>query len=241
MAMKRILCVISCLMLSMSLLAQQDDLVRQIGKVKRDVNYIYAEATMKDKKEALDGAKAILEVKVSDWIHQQTTENVDVCIAKAKDHCFELQTMRGDYYRAFVYVNKQDILPVTDKKEVVVFQVDNSTSKDSSAEVISEDSPSPSVEVITLTADEEKMKSITSFYEIKPYIESLKTAGRLDTYGKYSTMPQDGNCHLFVYDKQGKVVAALRKTGSNVLNMATLRGDNIKNYNECGAIWLRIK
>ena len=45
--MKRILCVISCLMLSMSLLAQQDDLVRQIGKVKRDVNYIYAEATMK--------------------------------------------------------------------------------------------------------------------------------------------------------------------------------------------------
>ena len=239
--MKRILCVISCLMLFMSLIAQQDDLVRQIGRIKRDANFIYAEATMKNQKEALAGAKAILEVKVSDWIHQETTENVDVCIAKAKEHCFELQTMRGDYYRAFVYVNKQDILPVTDKKEVVVFQVDNSTSKDSSAEVISEDSPSPSVEVITLTADEEKMKSITSFYEIKPYIESLKKAGRLDTYGKYSTMPQDGKCHLFVYDKQGKVVAALRKTGNYILNIATLRGDNIKNYNECGAIWLRIK
>ena len=239
--MKRILCVISCLMLFMSLIAQQDDLVRQIGRIKRDANFIYAEATMKNQKEALAGAKAILEVKVSDWIHQETTENVDVCIAKAKEHCFELQTMRGDYYRAFVYVNKQDILPVTDKKEVVVFQVDNSTSKDSSAEVISEDSPSPSVEVITLTADEEKMKSITSFYEITPYIESLKKEGRLDTYGKYSTMPQDGKCHLFVYDKQGKVVAALRKTGGYVLNIATLRGDNIKNYNECGAIWLRIK
>ena len=241
MAMKRIVSVISCLILSLSLVAQQDDLVRQIGKIKRDANYIYAEATMKNQKEALEGAKAILEVKVSDWIHQQTTENVDVCIAKAKDHCFEVQTMRGDYYRAFVYVNKQDILPVTDKKEVVVFQVDNSTLQESSAEVISEDTPSPSIEVISLTAEEEKMKSITSFYEIKPYIESLKKAGRLDTYGKYSTMPQDGNCHLFVYDKQGKVVAALRKTGSNVLNMATLRGDNIKNYNECGAIWLRIK
>lgn len=241
MAMKRILCVISCLMLSMSLLAQQDDLVRQIGKVKRDVNYIYAEATMKDKKEALDGAKAILEVKVSDWIHQQTIENVDVCIAKAKDHCFELQTMRGDYYRAFVYVNKQDILPVTDKKEVVVFQVGNSQSQEASAEVISEDSPSPTIEVITLTADEEKMKSITSFYEIQPYIESLKKSGRLDAYGKYSTMPKDGKCNLFVYDKQGKVVAALRKTGSYVLNIATLRGVNIKSYNECGAIWLRIK
>ena len=104
MAMKRIVSVILCLILSLSLVAQQDVLVRQIGKIKRDANYIYAEATMKNQKEALEGAKAILEVKVSDWIHQQTTENVDVCIAKAKDHCFEVQTMRGDYYRAFVYV-----------------------------------------------------------------------------------------------------------------------------------------
>ena len=84
MAMKRIVSVISCLILSLSLVAQQDDLVRQIGKIKRDANYIYAEATMKNQKEALEGAKAILEVKVSDWIQQQTTDNVDVCIAKVR-------------------------------------------------------------------------------------------------------------------------------------------------------------
>ena len=83
MAMKRIVSVISCLILSLSLVAQ-DDLVRQIGKIKRDANYIYAEATMKNQKEALEGAKAILEVKVSDWIQQQTTDNVDVCIAKVR-------------------------------------------------------------------------------------------------------------------------------------------------------------
>ena len=227
--MKRIVSVILCLILSLSLVAQQDVLVRQIGKIKRDANYIYAEATMKNQKEALEGAKAILEVKVSDWIHQQTTENVDVCIAKAKDHCFEVQTMRGDYYRAFVYVNKQDILPVTDKKEVVVFQVDNSTLQKSSAEVISEDTPSPSIEVISLTAEEEKMKSITSFYEIKPYIESLKKAGRLDTYGKYSTMPQDGNCHLFVYDKQGKVAQAYERFTKEVEELEKRTKDRLRN------------
>ena len=49
--MKRIVSVISCLILSLSLVAQQDDLVRQIGKIKRDANYIYAEATMKNQKE----------------------------------------------------------------------------------------------------------------------------------------------------------------------------------------------
>ena len=51
--MKRIVSVISCLILSLSLVAQQDDLVIQIGKIKRDANYIYAEATMKNQKEAL--------------------------------------------------------------------------------------------------------------------------------------------------------------------------------------------
>lgn len=223
MAMKRIISVISCLLMSVSLMAQQDELAKQIGNIKRDTIYIYAEATMKDQKEALDGARAILDVKVSDWIHQKSTDSVEVRIARAKEHTLEIQTMRGEYCRAFVYVSKNDILPVADKKVVPVA------------------APAPKVEVIKLTADEEKMKSITSFYDIQPYIESLKKEGRIDTYGKYSTMPKDGDCHLFVYDKQGKVVAALRKTGDNVLNISTLKGDNIKNYNECGAIWFRIK
>ena len=53
MAMKRIVSVISCLILSLSLVAQQDDLVRQIGKIKRDANYIYVLSTFKNEKEAL--------------------------------------------------------------------------------------------------------------------------------------------------------------------------------------------
>lgn len=239
MAMKRIISVISCMLLSVSLMAQQDELAKQIGNIKRDTIYIYAEATMKDQKEALDGARAILDVKVSDWIHQKSTDSVEVRIARAKEHTHEIQTMRGEYCRAFVYVSKNDILPVADKKIVPVAAPAPKVEEVKTPKV--EAAPAPKVEVIKLTADEEKMKSITSFYDIQPYIESLKKEGRIDTYGKYSTMPKDGDCHLFVYDKQGKVVAALRKTGDNVLNISTLKGDNIKNYNECGAIWFRIK
>ena len=153
--------------------AQSMDVAKQISNIKRDTTYLYAEATMKDLGEAFVGAKAILEMKVGDWIRsQKANEGVEVCIAKAKDHCLEVQTQRGDYYRAFVYVKKSDIMPVTDKNEVVVFQVASQESGASSLNnAISEEAPVEAKPTINLTSDEQQMKSITSFYDVEPYIK----------------------------------------------------------------------
>ena len=39
------------------------------------------------------------------------------------EHFVQLETRRGDFYRAFVYVRKTDIMSVADKSEVTVFEV----------------------------------------------------------------------------------------------------------------------
>lgn len=234
-------------MLSFSIVtAQTPATTKEINAVKRDINYIYAETTMKDVNEAILGAKSILEVKVGDWIHSQyPAEDVKLCIAKAKEHSFEIQTRRGDYYRAFVYVKKSDIMPVTDKSEVLVFQVNPTTDNPLSTpdEVISEEiSVQETVpELPTLTAEEQKMIAIDNFYDVEPYIKALKQRDGLKDYGKYATMPTDSDCHLFVYDRQGAVKAVLRKTSDSQLNLKTLKEDNVKNYKNCGAIWFRLK
>ena len=223
--------------------AQSQEMAKKISAIKRDTTYLYAEATMKDLNEAFVGAKAILEMKVSDWIRsQKANEGVEVCIAKAKDHCFEVQTRRGDYYRAFVYVKKSDIMPVADKSEVVVFQVaSQDTEKPLANEAISEEAPVETKPAITLTPDEHQMTSITRFYDIEPYIKDLKGKDRLIAYGKYATMPTNEDCHIFVYDQQGNISALLRKNGSSQINLNTLKEDNIKNYKNCGAIWFQLK
>ena len=223
--------------------AQSQDVAKQISNIKRDTTYLYAEATMKDLGEAFVGAKAILEMKVGEWIQsQKANEGVEVCIAKAKDHCFEVQTRRGDYYRAFVYVKKSDIMPVTDKNEVVVFQVASQESVASSQNnAISEEAPVEAIPVISLTPDEQQMKSITSFYDVEPYIKDLKSKNRLTAYGKYATLPKNEDCHLFVYDKQGNISALIRKSGNTQYNLNTLKEDNVKNYKNCGAIWFQLK
>ena len=222
------------------------DVAKNINKIKRDTMYIYAEATMKDLNEAYNGARAILEMKVGDWVHSQyPNEAIELCIVKAKEHLLQLETRRGDFYRAFVYVRKCDIMPVADRSEVTVFEVPPVGSSTPLATtpsiVVSEEAPIENAPVLELTSEEEQMRQIRTFNEIEPYIKSLKSKGVLKNYGKYATMPEQEDCYLFVYDQQGSISALIRKSGQNQYNLNTLRHDNVKNYKNCGAIWFQLK
>lgn len=225
--MKRTLFGLSLLFFQFSFCVAQD-VAKDINRVKRDTMYIYAEATMKDLNEAYNGARAILEMKVGDWVrNQHPNEGIEVCIVKAKEHFVQLETRRGDFYRAFVYVRKNDIMPVADKSEVTVFEVPPIEME--------------KVPVLELTSEEKQMRQIRSFYEVEPYIKGLESKGKLAKYGKYAKMPADEDCHLFVYDKQGNISALLRKSGTAQYNLNTLKEDNVKNYTNCGAIWFQLK
>lgn len=244
--MKIVISILGYCLLSVSGYAQSADANRDISRVKRDTAYIYAEATMKDLDEAMAGARAILEMKISDWIQKlYPGEGVEVCIAKAKEHSFEVHTHRGDYNRAFVYVRKNDIMPVTDKKDVMVFQVNENVEKQSQISPASEglaSEESPIEDINSFLSEEEKtMIGINDFYEIEPYIKELKKDGRLYDYGKYASMPMDASCYIFVYNKQGQVVSVLHSTGSKHFNLKTQKEDKIKNYKNCGAIWFQLK
>ena len=223
------------------------DVAKSINKVKRDTMYIYAESTTKELSEAYNNARTLLEMQVGDWVRKQhPSENIEVCIVKAKEHLMQLDTRRGELYRAFVYVRKSDIMPVADKSEVTVLEVappkQANQPKASSAIIIQEE---PVVvekaPVLELTSEEKQMKLIRSFYDVEPYIKGLESKGKLKKYGKYATMPIDEDCHLFVYDKQGNISALLRKSGASQYNLNTLKEDNIKNYKNCGAIWFQLK
>lgn len=224
------------------------DVAKNINKIKRDTMFIYAEATMKDLNEAYNGARAILEMKVGDWVRlQHPAEGIELCIVKAKEHFVQLETRRGDFYRAFVYVRKSDILPVADKSEVTVFEVSPVTKPNQMeakpAIIVTEEMPQveEKQQVLELTSEEKQMKLIRSFYDVEPYIKGLKSKGKLNAYGKYATMPENEDCHIFVYDKQGNISALLRKSGANQYNLNSLKEDNIKNYKNCGAIWFQLK
>lgn len=228
------------------------DAARSINAIKRDTAYIYAEATTGIADSALYNAKAILEVKVDEWVRQQhPSEGIEVCIAKAKQHTFEVRTHRGNLQRAFVYVRKGDILPIANRSEVVVFQVtpDSVAQPQSQTEVpagvVSEDAQQPEkdpVPAIVLTPEEKKMLGIANLNELNTYVAGLRNQQRLNGYGKYATMPKDVECHVFACDnRQGTVLARFRHlTDGRLVNLATLQADAVENYH-VGAIWFQVK
>ncbi len=224
-----------------------ENAIKSINKIKRDTTYIYAESTTKDLNESFNNARAILEMQVGDWVRKQhPAEGIEVCIVKAKDHIMQLDTRRGELYRAFVYVSKRDIMPVGDKSEVAVFEVppaEQSKASDVAPAIIKEkEKPVVADESskIELTPEEKQMQTVKSFYEVEPFIKGLKSKGKVKNFGKYATMPQNEDCHLFIYDKQGNISAILRKSGTTQYNLNTLKEDNVKNYKNCGAIWFQI-
>ena len=245
--------LLTCLSTSSGFAQTTADAARSINAIKRDTTYIYAEATTGNADSAVYNAKAILEVKVDEWVRQQhPSEGIEVCIAKAKQHTFEVRTHRGNLQRAFVYVRKGDILPITDRSEVVVFQVTPDSETEAQAhsqtvvpaDVVSEDAPQPKeapIPVIVLTPEEKKMLSVTNLSGLNTYVTGLRNQQRLNGYGKYSTMPKDAECHVFVCDKQGIVLARLRhQADGSLFNLATLKPDAMENYN-AGAIWFQAK
>ena len=238
---KKLLCTLCFLVGFVALHAQSgEDKSKSIAEIKRDAHYLYAEATMKDPDEASKSAKDILEVMVVDWVQgRYPNEDIEVCIVKAKEHCQQIQTRRDKYYRSFVYVRKGDILTVSDTSEVVDCHVALTESCDSINVV--EREAGPLDKTACLTPTEQRMVEIHSFYDIEPFVKELESAGRLDEYGKYATMPSDAFVYLFVYDKKGSVVAVLRNDHGEVFNLDTLQQDVIKNYKNCGAIWLQLK
>lgn len=228
--MKKIVLLWACLLASVSGQAQTTehaDSLNDINAIKRDTTFIYAESTMKDAVEAQSGAQAILELKLYDWLRSKHPgENAEVLVNNSKDKWYPLLAKRGGYNRAFVYVSKRDVLPVVEVPEPVEVE-----------------EPVPVLEdvlVPELTPDEESMAAIVSFDEIEPYIKGLKSEGRLHAYGKYASMPEDDPCYMFVYDKEGSVVAVLRQMQDGQhFNLRTLKEDHVRNYKNCGAIWLQ--
>ena len=219
--------------------AKAQTTAKEINAIKRDTAFLTAEDTNPDREEAISNAKAKLEVIVSEWAKSAYSDKaIKACVAKAEEHCSLIETMRGNLIRAFMYVKKSSVFPVDNTNNVLVVKVNSSVDSKPKEEV----QKTTNENIIVLTDYEKQMKNITDFYDIEPFVKKLQSINLLNAYGKYSTIPAHGKCNILVYNRAGRVVSSLRRESSGfILNLNTLKEDDIKNYEQCGAIWLQIK
>lgn len=90
----------------------QTDIKALINQIKRDTGYLYGEATMQTKDEATALAKDFLNTYIEQWVSEQPDPDKirSVVATKVVSECEELTLMRGNMYRAFIYVKKSDLI-----------------------------------------------------------------------------------------------------------------------------------
>jgi len=237
-----------------SLLSAQTNTDKQkdeINKIKKNKNYIYGEATLPDQDEAMKLAKEILIKNINDWVagEKKMKQSEAVVIRDIIENGENISLMRGNMFRAFVYVQKKNILPVEDTDKSVVLS--RSTSENEEPVIVVSDikkveaketeDATVSVPLIARADDTAediltRILTITEFGDIGPYFQQLKANHKI-VYGKYATMTSPENCYMLIYNKEGKVVAILDK--GHRKNLRTQEEDSLKNYSGCGALWFQ--
>ena len=252
--MKTICISIICLLFTSALFAQTntDKQKEEINKIKKNKNYIYGEATLPDQDEALKLAKEILIKNINDWVagEKKMKQSEAVVIRDIIENSENINLMRGSMFRAFVYVQKKNILPVDDTDNAVVISRSTSDQEEpviivsdiqkvESGETNDETEYAPPVFNENDTASDilNRIMAITKSDDVLPFFKQLKANNKI-IYGNMASLTSPADCYLLIYNREGRVVAILDK-GHNK-NLRTQEEDSTKNYSGCGAVWFQL-
>lgn len=218
--------VLACLSLSAVWAGDVDDVKKQINKIKKSSQYIYAESTAPTEADARAYAEERLYDEVNKWVATQKKlkGSANLVVNNRKELWTTLSMPRGsNMFRYFVYVKKSDILPT---ENAVVIANENLPAV--------EEKLQPTLpEAIQVVAD------YTDYYKMAEKVKQLKEEGKIEEYARYASLDDPDECYLVIYNKEAQVVAVLTP-GPERLNVKTGKPDGIANYRGCGAIGIKV-
>lgn len=226
--MRILLSIALCLLSLASAFGQTtDDIKKQINKIKKSSQYIYAESTAPTEKDARTYAEERLFDEVNKWVATQKKMNgsANLVVNNRKELWTPLSIPRGtNMFRYFVYVRKKDII-ATDN--AVVIENKNRATVEEKLQLVLPES-------ISLLA------GITDYYAIADKVKQMEAEGKIKGYNRYASLDDPDKYYLIIYNKEAKVVAILTP-GPDRLNVKTNQPDGVSNYRGCGAIGVEAK
>lgn len=222
------------LMPSIILSAQTvDEKKKEINKIKKSSQYIYAEATAATEQEAKELAEEILYQEINEWVASQKKlrQSSDILISDRKELWATVSLPRGNMYRSFIYVKKSNIQSA-DNTEII--SNDNHGNLTSTIEQMKNQAANAYPETVT------KIAACQEYTEMANMIKEMEAQGKIEHYARYASLTKPENYYLAIYDKTGKVKAVL-SPGNERTNVVTGQADAVTNYAGCGAIGFTVK
>lgn len=239
--------------------------IQQINAIKKNPDtYLFAESTTETWEAAVENAKFLLDMEVENYIKSlNLQDSIAGYIARANNQILQLKSMRGERYRAFLYIKKSELVSYRPNEQVLVYpkssgssvvsfnpSEQNSINRSAATlessclaeqDIDTDPEKADAISPVVLTELEKQMLSVNTGDDIGAFIRQCKKDGSIIGYGRYRDMPDGCECCLFVYNTDRQVIAYLRKTGTQYINLKTKQTDTISNYKGCGAIWIQPK
>ena len=232
----KLACFVAALMISAVAFAQNSEEAKKtINSIKKNSQYIYAEATAATQQDAKDLAEEILYEEINSYVASKKKMRINpkIVINNRKELVSSLALPRGNMFRSFIYVKKSDVLAVENSE-----MIGNKTSNGETAAATT----TPVVSTVTpVYADEVKqVMACSTFDEVKNLMTKLKSEGKIRHFGGYASLEDPDPYYLAIYNRQYQIVAVLTP-GPNRTNTKTGEEDQVTNYKGCGAVGFVLK
>lgn len=232
----KLACFVAALMISAVAFAQNSEEAKKtINSIKKNSQYIYAEATAATQQDAKDLAEEILYEEINSYVASKKKMRINpkIVINNRKELVSSLALPRGNMFRSFIYVKKSDVLAVENSE-----MIGNKTSNGETATATTR----PVVSTVTpVYADEVKqVMACSTFDEVKNLMTKLKSEGKIRHFGGYASLEDPDPYYLAIYNRQYQIVAVLTP-GPNRTNTKTGEEDKVTNYKGCGAVGFVLK
>lgn len=208
---------------------------KEINAIKKNSDYIYAEATMADQQAAIDLAKEILYQNVNEWVAKQKKfAGASNVITVNTNYSVEDMTLpRGNWFRAFMYVKKTDIIPAGNVAVMKVARTEPDAEKAAPVEpAAKQESPEDIIKKQLLECE--------NTGQMSTLLKNLKAEGKIADFQKLNTITSPEEYVIAIFSKEG-VIRAILSEGAERTNLNTGQPDQISNYKGNGAIGIKIK
>lgn len=210
----------------------QSDALEQINSIKLDNRYIWAEGTStKNKKDALENAQAVLKFEIQNWLNQSGQKDLNAVAMPSNDQYMKIETERRKVHRAFIYVEKSQIIPIGKNEKIVV--VERQEPKPKKESKAAEELVSTVEDIYAPTKFEQEMLAVKRSSDMETFINR----NRISKTGKYRDRPQQGSYYIFIFNRDGDVPACLKVVNGKITNVATGKTDGFEKYKGCGGQW----
>ena len=245
------------LILPLVLFSQTDSEKRiRIGEVQQNYDrYFRGDATEESADRALERALSALQREIDTYA--DTAKGMVVVQSAVADKIGKVEMARGDRFRAFVYVKKEDavisveanpsLLPTASPLSVstppaaAAEPAPAAVETPSSAPPVAAEPAPAAVETPApapqkaMTALEE-IQSVKTLSELRPLLVRRKEIGDVLDYNRYSALTDAAMYYVVLFSREGDIVAVLSPGREERVNLKTGREENLSQYKGYGAI-----